>query len=222
MRHYSMKTDKQLEQISIFAQKKLAHDKTGHSFSHIQRVSALAKKLAHEEKADTFITLASALLHDTIDDKVVADSQQALTEVKHLLALLEVSPEKVAIITYIITHMSFANSLNGQEKLPLEGQIVQDADWLDAMGAIGITRAIYYGGHHAETIYDPTIKPRTNLDKTEYRNLANETIINHFHEKLFHLKDMLNTEGARKLAQHRDAVMHAFLDEFTAEWNAKR
>ena len=122
----------------------------------------------------------------------------------------------------VINNISFAHTLDKEEvKLSIIGQIVRDADWLDAIGAIGITRAIYYGGGHHEKIYDPAIKPRHNMSREEYRNLANETIINHFDEKLLHLKDMMNTETAKKIANHRQQVMLDFLDEFHAEWDAK-
>lgn len=122
----------------------------------------------------------------------------------------------------VINNISFAHTLDKEEvKLSIIGQIVRDADWLDAIGAIGITRAIYYGGGHREKIYDPAIKPRHNMSREEYRNLANETIINHFDEKLLHLKDMMNTETAKKIANHRQQVMLDFLDEFHAEWDAK-
>ncbi|OTF90196.1 phosphohydrolase, partial [Ligilactobacillus salivarius] len=122
---------------------------------------------------------------------------------------------------FIITHMSFAHSLQDDNfQLPLSGQIVQDADWLDAIGAIGITRAIYYGGHHVEKIYNPALAPRTNMTREEYRNLDDETIINHFYEKLLKLKDMLNTPTANKIAEHRQQVMLDFLDEFKNEWNS--
>jgi len=119
-------------------------------------------------------------------------------------------------------NMSYHKTLDGTAKpLPLEGQIVQDADRLDAIGAIGISRAIYFGGHFGEKIYDPAVTPRTEMTHAEYRNLDNETIINHFYEKLLTLKDLMNTTAAKQLAEHRQQVMLDFLAEYKAEWNAE-
>ena len=114
--------------------------------------------------------------------------------------------------------MSFAHSLENRPTLSLEGQIVQDADWLDAIGAIGIARAIYYGAKHHEKLYDPAILPRENLTKEQYRNLADETIINHFYEKLFKIKDLLNTAAAKEIATQRQALMRSFVTAVKEEW----
>ena len=164
----------------------------------------------------------AAYLHDTIDEKLVDNVEAAKQELVDYLKQNDFSDEQVKIIMDVINNISFAHTLDKEEvKLSIIGQIVRDADWLDAIGAIGITRAIYYGGGHHEKIYDPAIKPRHNMSREEYRNLANETIINHFDEKLLHLKDMMNTETAKKIANHRQQVMLDFLDEFHAEWDAK-
>lgn len=115
----------------------------------------------------------------------------------------------------IISKMSFSHSLAGKQEPSLEGQIVQDADWLDA---IGIARAIYYGARHEEKLYDPAMPPREKLDKTAYRDLSNETIINHFYEKLFKIKDMLNTAEAKAIAQERHELMVAYVTAFKTDW----
>ena len=164
----------------------------------------------------------AAYLQDTIDEKLVDNVEAAKQELVDYLKQNDFSDEQVKIIMDVINNISFAHTLDKEEvKLSIIGQIVRDADWLDAIGTIGITRAIYYGGGHHEKIYDPAIKPRHNMSREEYRNLANETIINHFDEKLLHLKDMMNTETAKKIANHRQQVMLDFLDEFHAEWDAK-
>ena len=166
--------------------------------------------------------IVSSYLHDTIDEKLVDNVEAAKQELVDYLKQNDFSDDQVKIIMDVINNISFAHTLDKEEvKLSIIGQIVRDADWLDAIGAIGITRAIYYGGGHHEKIYDPAIKPRHNMSREEYRNLANETIINHFGEKLLHLKDMMNTETAKKIANHRQQVMLDFLDEFHAEWDAK-
>ena len=183
-----------LSEIKAYTKSKLGADKTGHGYDHIKRVVTMAEKILESEAADKLVTLAAAL---------------------------EFTSAQIEEISFIITHMSFAHSLQNKNlQLPLSGQIVQDADWLDAIGAIGITRAIYYGGHHGEKIYNPKLLPRTNMTKEEYRNLDDETIINHFYEKLLKLKDMLNTPTAKKIAEHRQQVMLDFLTEFKNEWNS--
>ena len=189
---------------------------------HLHRVAQLATHLAKEEGIDPFLPITISYLHDTIDDKLIDDVDQAIAEVKTFLQTQNYQPAEQDEIMTTITQMSFASTLGNQRlKLSLAGQIVQDADWLDAIGAIGITRAIYYGGAHGEKIYDPAVLPRTQLDKASYRNLADETIINHFYEKLFKLADMLNTPQARALAASRQQVMKDFVATFKAEWDAE-
>lgn len=210
-----------LSKIKVYTKSKLGADKTGHDYDHIKRVVTMAEKILESEAADKLVTLAAAYLHDTIDDKLVSDPKSALNELQKFLKSLDFTLTQIDEISFIITHMSFAHSLQNKNlQLPLSGQIVQDADWLDAIGAIGITRAIYYGGHHGEKIYNPKLLPRTNMTKEEYRNLDDETIINHFYEKLLNLKDMLNTQTAKNIAEHRQQVMLDFLDEFKNEWNS--
>lgn len=208
-----------LPQIIAYATAKLKNDKTGHGLDHLTRVAQNAKLLLKEEpQADTFIVLAACWLHDTIDEKLT-DPKQAQSQLKAFLKQIGLTEAQIQAILAIITQMSFTRNLNGRQKLSLEGQLVQDADWLDAIGAIGCVRAIYYGGAHRETIYDPKIKPRTNLTKEAYRQLEDETIINHFYEKLLKIADMLNTQAAKELAQKRQKFMLAFLEEFKNEWN---
>lgn len=213
-----MDTKTQLDALYAYTKEKLASDKTGHDLAHIDRVLKLAKELAKNYQVDRFVVLAAATLHDVVDDKLFADPKQAQKEVVAKMTALKITQEKQAEILEIITHMSYASSLNGKYQLSLAGQIVRDADWLDALGAIGITRAIYYGAVHQEKIYDPKILPRKALDKTEYRNLANETIINHFYEKLLKLPELLNTPEAKVLARPRQQIMLDFLAAFKAEW----
>ena len=214
--------DSKLQKIAAFAKNKLAHDKTGHNFDHIERVVKMAQKLTKQQpgNVDLAVILAAAYLHDTIDDKLVANQQVALTQVINLLENLQFTPDQIKNITNTITKMSYSSSLNGKQELSIEGQIVQDADWLDALGAIGIMRAIYYGGAHGEKIYDPEIVPRNKMTKQDYRNLDDETIINHFYEKLFKLTSMLNTQQARQIAAKRQQFMEDFITNFKNEWNA--
>jgi len=218
-----MNNEQRLEKIAQYSHAHMTQDRTGHGYDHIRRVVAMARKLSAKENADLLVTLASAYLHDVIDDKLVDDPKTALDGLKTFLSEVEVSAPQIEQILFIIQNMSFAHTLDNKPiQLPLEGQIVQDSDWLDAIGAIGVTRAIYFGGHHSEKIYDPRIKPRESMTKEEYRNLQNETIINHFYEKLLKIKDKLNTPSAKKIAENRQRFMLDFLTEFQAEWDAKK
>ena len=216
-----LEATEQLAAISKYTAQKLAGDVTGHGVDHINRVVTNAKMLlAEEPSADYLITLSSAYLHDVIDDKLVSDVSAAQQDVEQFLSSIEFAPDQVHTVMLIINNMSFSKSLtDDQQPLPLEGQIVQDADRLDAIGAIGITRAIYY---HNEKIYDPQIAPRTSMTKAEYRNLNNETIINHFYEKLLKLPDSMNTPVAKKIAKGRQKTMTTFLEDFKAEWNGMK
>lgn len=219
-----MTTDTTLTAVHDFARSKMRDDETGHGFDHIQRVVRLADELLKAyPQADRLLTLSAAYLHDVIDEKLVTDTAAASAEVRDFLTAQGFSADQQATIFLIMDNMSFHKTLDGTAKpLPLEGQLVQDADRLDAIGAIGIARAIYFGGHFGEKIYDPAVAPRTQMSHAEYRNLGNETVINHFYEKLLTLKDLMNTDAAKILAAHRQAVMEDFLAEFKAEWRAEK
>ncbi|MFT8724075.1 MAG: HD domain-containing protein [Liquorilactobacillus nagelii] len=222
---FNLNTAQQLRAIHQYTYEKMKSDKTGHGFDHIQRVVNLTKYIAAQETQPfNYLTAVSAAyLHDIADDKLVTDVQASETEMKNFLTSIEFLPSQIAAITTITHNMSFSKSLeNKHQQLSLAGQIVQDADRLDAIGAIGITRAIYYGGAHQEIIYDPKIKPRKSFSKQEYRDLANETIINHFYEKLLKLKALMNTTGGKQLAEQRQQFMLDFLTEFKAEWTGEK
>ncbi|MFT8373874.1 MAG: HD domain-containing protein, partial [Liquorilactobacillus satsumensis] len=168
-----------------FAKEQLGEDRTGHGFDHIERVVNLTKKILKDETADRLITITAAYLHDISDDKLFADPAAQNELLNKFLADQNFSSSARTQINSIINNLSFSKTLtSNQYPLSPAGKIVQDADRLDAIGAIGITRAIYYGGSHAETIYDPQLAPRKKLTNAEYRDLTNETIINHFYEKL--------------------------------------
>lgn len=196
----------------------MSHDHTGHDMAHIERVVKMARTLNEKLGGNSFVVQAAALLHDVVDEKLFTDIDQAKASVIAQMQALEVSQSEQDHIMEIISKMSFSHSLAGKQELSLEGQIVQDADWLDAIGAIGIARAIYYGARHKEKFYDPAIPPRKKLDKAAYRDLSNETIINHFYEKLFKIKDMLNTAEAKAIAKERHELMVAYVTAFKADW----
>lgn len=215
----------QLEMINRYMKDALTKDNTGHSIDHINRVLALANKiLAHEKKADAFVVRAAALLHDVYDDKLY-DSQEDILAAKNnmisFLLSIGVHPEMIEEITYIIDNMSWSKSLEGAQELNINGQIVQDADRLEAMGAIAITRAITYGAVKNRVLYDPEIQPHLPQNKTDYRN-QKSTTINHFYEKSLLIQDKLNTDTARKISESRQQFMLSFLAQFKAEWELER
>lgn len=194
----------------------LHSDPSGHDWWHISRVSKLAMKIAKEEKADGFICEMAALLHDVADEKLNNSEEEGLRKVAHWLNSIDIDQESTEKILDIISTLSFKGG--GQPEMKtLEGKIVQDADRLDAIGAIGIARTFAYAGSKGELIYDPSIEPRSSITKEEYRN-GRSTAINHFYEKLLKLKDRINTPFAKRIAEERHHRMEQYLEAFFQEW----
>ncbi|WP_137597575.1 HD domain-containing protein [Paucilactobacillus kaifaensis] len=209
----------QLQQIKQFVQLEEGKDKSGHGMDHLSRVTKMVEQICQTEPADLFIALIAAWLHDVIDDKLTDDPNGQQDKVIKFLQDIGLRQAQIDAVMLIIKNMSFAKSLDGKAKtLSIEGQIVQDADRLDAIGALGIARAFYYSGHTGEDIYDPQKKPRLNMTKEQYRHEPG-TAINHFYEKLLLLAPQLNTVTAKKIGEKRQQVMQTFLAEFKAEWN---
>ena len=215
-----MKQQEQLEAMKQYAKRVLDSDTSGHDWSHIERVVNTTKTIAQEEGADLFICEAAALLHDVIDDKIVKDPIVALKELKEFLTSIEITYEQIDAIESIITRMSFKNHKEQQE-LSLEGKVVQDADRLDAIGAIGIARVMCYSGSTGRPIHRPELKPRDELTPEEYRN-GESTAIMHFYEKLLKLKDLMNTKYGNELAKGRHEFLEMYLEQFYEEWEGKR
>ena len=198
---------------------KLHMDTSGHDWWHMVRVRNIARELAEKEGANQFICELAALLHDMVDDKLIADPEKALIELKVWLVQQELVEETIKHIIQIIMTMSFKG--NGQSvPSTLEGKIVQDADRLDAIGAIGIARCMAYSGSKGRPIHDPSRTVRDNLSLEDYRS-GQDIAIMHFYEKLLKLKALMNTPSARKIAEHRHKVLEDFLTEFYAEWAGK-
>lgn len=198
---------------------KLEGTESGHDWFHIERVWKLSLKIQEKEGGDKLIIELAALLHDIADAKFHnGDETLASKIVRNFLTEENLDPSVVEKVIFIIENMSFKNRNDAPENLPLELKIVQDADRLDAIGAIGIARTFNFGGYKNNLMYHPDIKPKLNQTKEEYKK-SNGTTINHFYEKLLLLKDLLNTDTAKNIADHRHQFMLQFLEEFYNEWN---
>ncbi|MGD7051229.1 HD domain-containing protein [Sutcliffiella horikoshii] len=193
------------------------NDSTGHDWFHIQRVRRLALHIGEKEKANLLMVEIIALLHDVLDDKITANKDKAKEEIAALLSELPLTKLHIDEILYTIENIGFKGG-NGVVLESLEGKIVQDADRLDALGAIGAARTFMYSGAKGQAMYDPRIEARTSMTYEQYRG-EKSTAINHFHEKLFLLKDTLQTEEAKKIALERHEFMKKFVDQFMKEWN---
>lgn len=195
----------------------------GHDWFHTKRVYNIAKRIALKENADTLVVELAALLHDIADSKF-NDGNEAIGPEMAATFLIKHNADSMVVthVLNIIKHMSFKNSLDNQITFnSLELQIVQDADRLDAIGAIGIARAFNYGGFKNRALFDPAIKPNLNMTKAEYKNSTAPTI-NHFYEKLLLLKDHMNTKTGKAIAKNRHQFMQQFLEQFYAEWDGER
>ncbi|WP_404442256.1 HD domain-containing protein [Sutcliffiella horikoshii] len=193
------------------------NDSTGHDWFHIQRVRRLALHIGKEEKANLLMVEIIALLHDVLDDKITANKDRAKDEIAELLSELPLTKLHIDEILYTIENIGFKGG-NGIVLDSLEGKVVQDADRLDALGAIGTARTFMFSGAKGQAMYDPQIETRTTMTYEQYRG-EKSTAINHFFEKLFLLKDTLQTEEARKIALERHEFMKKFVDQFMKEWN---
>ncbi|WP_155286858.1 HD domain-containing protein [Lacticaseibacillus zhaodongensis] len=191
-------------------------DSSGHGMDHIDRVRANAQALLQETPAaPADIVMAAATLHDTYDDKLVPDVAAARAQTERVLLDSGFSAAEATAILTIIDQMSFHYGLDHEVHLTLAGQLVQDADRLDAIGAIGIARAFAYGGAHGRPLASKEA-PQSHMTGAQYRQEKSGTI-SHFHEKLLGLADTLNTPAARKIGAQRTQVMRDFLAEFAAE-----
>ena len=206
-----------------FVRQTLADAEGGHDWFHINRVWKLARHIGEAEgDVDMETVELGAQLHDIADAKFHAGDEEVGPRVAREWLLSQgVALETVDHVENIVRHISFKGSLEGQKWMSPELAVVQDADRLDGLGAIGIARTFNYGGHKGRALYDPDIPPNLNMTKEEYKTSTAPTL-NHFHEKLLLLKDRMNTETGKALAEGRHQFMLKFLEQFHAEWNGER
>jgi len=210
-----------IAQTKVFVKQELKGVEGGHDWWHIERVWKLAKHLAIDEKANLFVVEMAALLHDIADSKFHGgDETVGSRKARIFMEQLEVDQPSIEHIISIIQNVSFKGGKIPKSFQSNELDIVQDADRLDAMGAIGIARTFNYGGYKNREIYNPEIAPNLNMTKEEYKSSTAPTI-NHFYEKLLLLKDLMNTKTGKQMAQHRHLFMEQFLEEFYLEWEGK-
>lgn len=214
-----MNKTKILDNTRQFVKQELEKDSSGHDWWHIYRVTEMAKTIAKEEGADLFICELAALLHDIADDKFNDTKESGLKRVEGWLAGQGVEETIKNHIIEIISTMSYSGG-HSPPMERLEGKVVQDADRLDALGAIGIARTFAYAGWKGESMYDPKIAVREDMSKEEYRK-QKSTAINHFYEKLLKLKDLMNTSYVKQMAMKRHLFMEDYVKQFLLEWEAK-
>ena len=210
-----------IEKTVGFVKTVLADAEGGHDWWHIYRVWKSAKQIAQLEKVDFFIVELGALLHDIADSKFhdgdeIVGSQKA----RKFLESIQIDETIIMHIENIILNISFKGGNQNQKFKSPELDVIQDADRLDALGAIGIARTFNYGGYKNREIYNPEIKPNLSMTKEEYKN-SDAPTLNHFYEKLLLLKERMNTESGRRIAEQRHEFMCAYLNQFYMEWEGE-
>ena len=209
------------EKTAQYARETLEGEGSGHDWWHIYRVWKMAQHIGQKEKADMFVVELAALLHDIADWKAHdGDDTVGPRVARQWLEKQGVEEEAILHVCTIIKEVSFKGAKVATRMSTIEGEIMQDSDRLDAMGAIGIARAFTYGGSKGRGMYDPEVKSQLHESFEQYKN-NNGTTINHFYEKLLLLKDLMNTKTGKEIAQGRHVVMENFLKEFFDEWDGK-
>ena len=205
----------------VFVKEKLQNAEAGHDWFHIERVYKNALLIASDEECDLIIVKLGALLHDIADSKFNDGDETVGPRVaRAFLESQNASEETIVHVINIIENISFKGGNFEKKFTSKELEIVQDADRLDALGAIGIARTFNYGGFKNRQLYNPAIAPKLNMNKEEYKNSESPTL-NHFYEKLLLLKDKMNTPTGKKLAEQRHKFMEHFLAQFYAEWDGE-
>jgi uncharacterized protein len=214
-----MSSDPILQATFAFVRREFQHDSSGHDWWHIDRVWRTAGAIQAREGGDRRVVELAALLHDLDDWKLHPEADGTPVRAAAWLQEQGVDPDTLAQVCDIITHLSFKGAGVANGIRTLEGRIVQDADRLDAIGAIGVARAFAYGGHKGRLMHDPGEAPQLHATFEQYRQNVGTTV-NHFHEKLLLLKDRMNTPTGRRMAEERHAFMVRYLEQFHREWEA--
>lgn len=202
-----------------FVKEKLEGAEAGHDWFHIERVWKLSRKIAETENCNKDVVELSALLHDIADPKFHNGDETIAPKIsREFLTNQNVPDEIIDQVLFVIENISFKNRDQAPADPPIELQIVQDADRIDAIGAIGIARTFNFGGFKNNPMYDPATQPDLKMSKEQYKK-SNGTTINHFYEKLLLLKGLMNTAHGKKMAEERHNYMLNFLDQFYKEWN---
>ncbi|MBI3340525.1 MAG: HD domain-containing protein [Chloroflexi bacterium] len=209
-----------IEKTARYIQKEFRDDSSGHDWWHIYRVWKNAMNICGHEQANRFVVQMAALLHDLDDWKFNPDGDESPARAKAWLEQCGVDEAVSKQVVEIIAHLSFKGAGVENKIDTIEGMIVQDADRLDAIGAVGVGRAFAYGGYKGRPLYDPDSPPQAHRSFEQYKNSRSATI-NHFYEKLLLLKDRMNTPAAKRMAEERHDFMLKFLDQFMREWDGK-
>jgi uncharacterized protein len=216
-----MEKQKIISKTAEFAKNFFEGESSGHDWFHTERVWKTAKFLAEKEKADFFVVEMAALLHDVADWKMNnGDEKAGLARVEKWLGENDVDESYGRDIIFIVDNISFSKEKGGKKINTTEGFVVQDADRLDAIGAIGIARTFAFGGSRGRQIYNPAILPISIETFEQYKN-RESTSVNHFYEKILLLKDMINTETGKKIAEERHKFVEKYLHQFMEEWECK-
>lgn len=210
-----------IKETILFVKETLTDAEGGHDWFHIERVYKNSLLIAKKEPVDLFVVSLGALLHDIADSKFNNGDETVGPRVaRDFLFKHNVDSKAIEHVINIIENISFKGGNEAQKFKSAELDVVQDADRLDAIGAIGIARCFNYGGFKNRGLYNPDIKPSLNMSKEEYKS-SNTPTINHFYEKLLLLKDRMNTQTGKKIALERHNYMLSFLEQFYNEWQGK-
>lgn len=218
-----MTQKEQVEKTKVFVKETLKNAEGGHDWFHILRVFNNCSLISKKEEVDTFVVKLGALLHDIADSKFNnGDETVGPKLARDFLKSIQVEKHVIEHVIQIIENISYNSSLDPSKtfKSP-ELDVIQDADRLDALGAIGIARTFNYGGFKNRAIYNPDILPDLNMSKEEYKKSSDPTI-NHFYEKLLLLKDLMNTNTGKQIAEKRHEFMEQYLEQFYAEWKGEK
>jgi uncharacterized protein len=210
-----------IEKTILFVKEKLDGDSSGHDWWHIFRVWNMAKTISKKEGGDLFIIEMAALLHDIADWKFYENEDEGLQVILDFLAVLDLDKRIIDRIIEIVKNVSYKGAGVKDKMISIEGKIVQDADRLDAIGAIGIARTFAFGGKYGNEMHNPDLKSKIHKSFDDYKKDKGSTI-NHFYEKLLLLKDRMHTNSAKQIAEQRHSYMEVFLEQFYGEWESLR